>query len=434
MSGDDMFKDDFEIGKEDSHAFEEAKTKLAKRCEAAGIETSEEEGWDEGTDLIIHMPAGRNKSRIFIADITDVRALMSFDFEKYHLLGEYMGICCYEEGTIEASLRPLGLPGSPSSFLHRQLFGNENSDDKTINPIVLKEPDVDDPVTISIGEPSDTLKAFESVCAGWRTRFSVLVTNSKARTHDKAVRTLECLANAIFFQIHLQLHVPLTLQRERPRRLHRTRRGFRGSKDDLKFPEREYEPQSMSLYWYAKSAVGMPLLQFLAYYQVLEFYMPTYSNHEAIGKVRNILKDPRFNADKDPQVARILALLRSSSRGFGDERSQLEAVLRRCVLPEELRKFYTEDAGIRGFFEDNSKRTAKQKVPLKNEASDLLSETAHRLYEIRCRIVHTKDHGDRDLAPLLPYSKEAMELYFDIALIEFIATAVLVASSTAIKV
>jgi len=63
----------------------------------------------------------------------------------------------------------------------------------------------------------------------------------------------------------------------------------------------------------------------------------------------------------------------------------------------------------------------------------LLTETAHRLYEIRCRIVHTKDQADRDLQPLLPYSKETLDLYADISLIEFIANAVLVASSTALS-
>jgi hypothetical protein len=180
----------------------------------------------------------------------------------------------------------------------------------------------------------------------------------------------------------------------------------------------------------------MPLLQFLAYYQVLEFFMPTYSNHEAVMKARNIMKDPRFTPDKDSQIARVLAVLRPSSRGFGDERSQLESVLRSCVSPEELRKFYLADKNRVAFYKDGFKSVAPQKIPLDNKvsdlnkASDLLTETAQRLYEIRCRIVHTKDHADRDLQALLPYSKEAGNLYEDIALSEFVAVAVLIASST----
>jgi hypothetical protein len=246
------------------------------------------------------------------------------------------------------------------------------------------------------------------------------------------MRTLERLANSLFFQIDLKLGMPLTLQRER-RRLNVKRGGSAGKKEDLDFPSQEYDHQPMSLYWYAKSARGMPLLQFLAYYQVLEFYMPTYSNHEAISKVRNILKDPRFSADKDPQIARILASLRPNTRGFGNERNQIEAVLRRCVSAEELRLFYTDNKPREEYYAKEYKNIASQKIPLQNQTSDLLTETALRLYEIRCRIVHTKNDSDQELKPLLPYSKEATDLYEDIALIEFIATAVLVASSTTMK-
>lgn len=32
----------------------------------------------------------------------------------------------------------------------------------------------------------------------------------------------------------------------------------------------EYDAEAMEFYWYAKSADNMPLLQFLAYYQVIE--------------------------------------------------------------------------------------------------------------------------------------------------------------------
>jgi hypothetical protein len=38
----------------------------------------------------------------------------------------------------------------------------------------------------------------------------------------------------------------------------------------------------------------MPLLQFLAFYQVIEFYFPTYSQAEAHRKLKAILKDPPF--------------------------------------------------------------------------------------------------------------------------------------------
>ena len=50
----------------------------------------------------------------------------------------------------------------------------------------------------------------------------------------------------------------------------------------------------------------MPLLQFLAFYQCLEFYFPQYSRREAIAKIRNVLKDPLFDGAKDSSINAIL--------------------------------------------------------------------------------------------------------------------------------
>jgi len=42
----------------------------------------------------------------------------------------------------------------------------------------------------------------------------------------------------------------------------------------------------------------VPLLQFLAFYQVVEFYYPMFSEKDAIHRLKIILKDPRF----DPHI------------------------------------------------------------------------------------------------------------------------------------
>jgi hypothetical protein len=429
---DDIF-DDFNEEEKDTELFESEKKQVIDRCKKAGIVATEVDGFDDDSLwLSVEMPSGRHTKKLLLTDEGETSSLLSIEFEKLCMLDDYMGICSYSDGIIEASVRPVSNMVSPM-FIFKRLFGDENVEGDNFEPITLiEEDDGESPLTISLGKPSEELIAFGRICAGWRSRFSIKISNSTARTHEKALRTLERLANSLFFQIDLKMGIPLILQRERQQLPIRRRGRPSGVIDDLEFPSQEYDQQPMSLYWYAKSARGMPLLQFLAYYQVLEFYMPTYSNHEAIFKVRNILKDPRFSPEKDSQIARILASLRPNTRGFGNERNQFEAVLRRCVSAEELRSFYTANRVREDYYAKDYKSIASQKIPLQNQTSDLLTETALRLYEIRCRIVHTKDDSDQELKPLLPYSKEAGDLYEDIALIEFIATAVLVASSTAI--
>jgi hypothetical protein len=69
----------------------------------------------------------------------------------------------------------------------------------------------------------------------------------------------------------------------------------------------------------------VPLLQFLAYYQVIEFYFPVYSEHEARRRRRYVLKDPVFDPQSDAALGRLLATIDlRRTGGYGSERDQRE--------------------------------------------------------------------------------------------------------------
>lgn len=58
---------------------------------------------------------------------------------------------------------------------------------------------------------------------------------------------------------------------------------------------------------------------------------------------------------------------------------------------------------------------------------------AERIYDIRCKIVHTKAGGSEGgVELLLPFSKEAELLYLDIELIQYVAQQTLISASTAL--
>lgn len=63
---------------------------------------------------------------------------------------------------------------------------------------------------------------------------------------------------------------------------------------------------------------------------------------------------------------------------------------------------------------------------------DLLEATTERIYEIRCRIVHTKD-SDGERGQLLPFSSEADRMVHDIELSEMLARSALVAGSRSLQ-
>jgi hypothetical protein len=251
-----------------------------------------------------------------------------------------------------------------------------------------------------------------------------------AKTHDSALELLNKISGSLFFQIDMLSGVPFALERER-RRVPSSRRKVSGEAGDLQYPRVQYDNAPLSLYWYGRSAWGMPLLQYLAFYQAIEFYYPIYSRSEAQRKLKVILKDPTFHSDRDADIARLLSAIYVSRTGaFGDERSQLRATLMECCDPEELRSFFEGDASRKEFF-TAKKLSPYHKIPIANTAADLRNDVAERVYEIRCKIVHTKiDTKDSALELLLPFSAEAEQLSHDIELVQYLANRVLISSST----
>ena len=254
--------------------------------------------------------------------------------------------------------------------------------------------------------------------------------------HDKAVALLEDLSNALFMQIDFRFDSPLTLGRERPFPWTFTRSAGRLDEDDqLIFPRFSYDMTPSSLYWYARSAASMPLLQFLAFYQCLEFFFPQYSRQETIGKVKNVLKDPRFDPTKDSYINAILNATTEGWRGSRpEERKQLAATLKHCVNGSALRDFLNETEERKRYYTGEYKEISDKKISLSDDA-EIIDQTADRVYDIRCKVVHTKNlEGQEGNEIILPFSREADMLGHDVELMKFLARRVLIASSFPLKV
>jgi hypothetical protein len=408
---------------------------LKKRCGKANIAFEELEAWDP-TDIScrIGLQSGRERRWLYFLDVDDYERVLAVNFERYTCLSGLEAICSYEDGTIEALIRPV-VPSGGGVGLSRSivtaLFGVTPQDvAEAWRRVELKlaSPAGQPPTTIAISAASEDFTALFGGVGGAHP-LTLKIRTEQISTHDGALDFLRRKSDAVFFQLDLATDVPVGLARVRPPR-------FRKAKDrpavppELAFPRAEYDPAPMSLYWYGRSAVGMPLLQFLAFYQSIEFYYPTYSQAEARRRLRAILKDPTFRGDRDADIGRVLSAIHITRTGtMGDERSQLRATLTECIDPERLRAFLTEDDERAEFF-SKSKGLTDRRLSLTSQTADLRQEVAERLYDLRCKIVHTKtDPRTNELELLLPFSKEAEQLDFDIELAQFLSRQVLVAAS-----
>lgn len=395
---------------------------IKNRCTSSGIEFREDSTLDGRNYISLLMPSGKNKRRVPIYNDVISDIIIKSNFENYKFLSGYDAIYSTSENVIEAGLRPSRF-SSPMIFdrlIKKLSNGVENSEKIVIQPnnsITLRP-------TIEIGRSSIE---YLSLCGYRSTRFTIRLLGSRSKQHDQALAELRSYADSILFQIDMAHGVTLTLERERQIRTPPS--GRRAPSEDLAYPITHYNEEAMSLYWYAKSASDMPLLKYLAFYQSIEFYFPRYSQAEARKRVSSILKQPTFRPHRDDDLDRLISAIQlSRSGGLGSERSQLRAAVNECISADDMRAFFASK-DREEYFSAKAHRLKYHKIPLQNKNTDLRNDVADRIYDIRCKIVHTKNDQNDDFAMILPFSDDANHLSYDIDLVEYVAQCVLISSS-----
>lgn len=408
-----------------------AKADIHLRCKTSGLAVEDVSSPGAETALRVGMRCGRETRQLQFSSGGRIVEFASIPFEKWVFLSGYEAICSYEEGLIEAAFRPFAIGYLPSIMVYGRLFGADSTGWTGLSKVMLV---IEHPQKVFPNiEISQKSKIFETF--GQRPsppRLTLKLRGCNVARHDDAVALLKKIAGSLFFQIDQLTGVPLVLDKERrlPSGARRPRKKANLS-TDIQYPRIEFDDAPLSLYWYARSASGMPLLQFLAFYQVIEFYFPIYSRAEAQRKLKAILKDPQFRGDRDADIAKLLSAIQISRSGaYGDERSQLRATILECVDPDSLRTFLESTPDRREFYLAKAKASPFHRVPLASPATDLRGDVAERIYDIRCKIVHTKNDGrDTDDELLLPFSAEAEQLSHDIELAQYLAQVLLIAGS-----
>ncbi|HHR6446494.1 hypothetical protein [Morganella psychrotolerans] len=401
-------------------------------CNEHGIKYSVGENSRKG--FYIHIPKGRNVSILSVNDEAATKLLeCAPDFFKYKFVEGYEALWSSENGTLECEIQ---LPHGrfPLQRLSRQNFDAGSNGTFSV-------PSHKEGVTIVISSASDVfvlctqlrdpfyrpLRNFERIKEYTAT---IKISGLDISQHGQALDLVEKICSAICFQIDCKIEHPVMLGFERAVRSLRKRPR---SVEELELSpiQYTYDTEALSLYWYAQSAFGMPLLKYLALYQVVEFYYPIYSEMAAQKKIRNVLKDPNFNANNDKDLAKVMNIIKfnSSSGAFGNELSQLKATIAECVDIESLRAWLTEEQERDEHFRSkNAKKLSGYVINSKVEDDTLLEQVVQRFYNIRCRIVHTKGiEGNLDV--LHPQAKELAYIDHDIELANFITHKVMIASS-----
>jgi hypothetical protein len=407
---------------------------LIVRCEKSGIEYKWEAGFDEEYALHIFMQKGRGKHRVLVFDVKDARKLLDSDFKKYVFVEGYReAICCYKEGCVEAVVKSIDPRVDKGMILHRLMGISIREVTKRMEDGIDDRLELDEGggkgVRISIGRPSKTLLAMLNYL-GREEALSVRVEGLQITKNVEAAEQLGRVTNSLFFELRRKRDIELFVSRhyEVETSLWTMESGRdRRRESEVSFPKFEYDKQPIELYWHAVSAYKMPLLQYLAYYQILEYYFKKYSVLGAKKEISNCLKDPEFNADDDNDIVKIVTCVTGKLGPHVRENDLLRDTIRECVSEDDVVLELSSEP-LKEYFKKEYKLVSQLKVSQENKEVDIRDQLAERIYDIRCRIVHTKEDDKR--GRIMPFTKEEVLLRrFDLPLIETIADKVLIANS-----
>jgi hypothetical protein len=385
--------------------------------------------------ITVKFPVG---AVLFLVGPEPADGLLDIEFEKYQFLAEYQAaLYCQSDRWLEVGVVGMGRNMHPKAA-ERSLMRFPNYQN---GQITLAK----DSQEIVIGPVSQTYQTFARCLPRFGTRpvsISMRISNAPVTNATEAADWLQKIIDSLLVQIELiapdlppfwaveRRQGPARIRTSRPEPLDKA----------LEFPRFQYEKNPVELYRYARSAIGMPLLQFLAYYQILEHFFSRFSREAAIARVKGILKNPAFRStDRDIEGILTVVSDKAARGGYGDEREQLKATIRSCTFDGELERFLHAAPPSRarhfGFEADKSMKFHFRHGRLFGKGSDtelsegeLCNRVGLLLYEIRCQIVHTKADDQGSGGFLVPFSEVANNLSHEIELVRFIAQRVMIAT------
>lgn len=407
-------------------------------CEEHDIEYSLS---DEGRrNLVLKIKRERQDTKIFIREGRVATEFDSNDFYKYRFIQGYEAIWSEEDDVVECQIDCPRYFGAWERILKRHLEPDTPSLGMRNREVNIDIP-YDGDESISISDSSNVFACLYNFRNESRFRLrkfyptTIKVTGANVKTHADALKVIKGLMSTVCFQLDSITGLPMQLLAEQ-QQLGKRHNGY--SEEPISIPKFDYtyDVGALALYWNAQSLIGMPLGQYLAFYQAIEFYYTVYSYRDAQLRIKNLLKDPRFDVSKEKDLSKILNIVKfnNSSNSFGNELEQLKATLKHCIDVQDVRDFVEQESFEKETFTNRQvKKLAKNGINLQYDDSDLLfSDIAKRIYEIRCRIVHTKGVQD-NVETLHPLSNEVRFIGADLKLIEFVAKKILIANSQAMN-
>jgi hypothetical protein len=385
------------------------------------------------------MQNGNGKRRIKILSKENLQNLLSGDFgiNKWSFIERYNAMYNLENGEIECLVQCLNreyLSKWENKVLKKEIkmnfslilddfFEMLNNDEKSISrkskKDEIKKTLYINNAIISFQNPSSLLSSLIDRKYGG---LLLKIKNISINNHDEAFYILRKLSNIAFFHIDYTTNISLNLEKD-INDVHTENEIDEHLGDMLVTINYQYDEKPMAIYWRARTVYNLPILQYLAYYQIIEYYFNIYSKNETMTKIENILKIPDFNSNKVENIMKIIDEIEINK--FRKELEILNLILEKCLNDEYITVELCKENGLREYFKKEKDNISKDTINFSEKPDLIRKQIANRIYGLRCRIVHVKDDFNSQKIAILPGSEEEKKLKNDLYLIKNISRMVL---------
>jgi len=404
-------------------------------------------GIDDGrTVLVLQFPAGESTRNLFI-DAKFVNEALESSFEEFEYLDSYDGIWSARQGRIEALIEY----GRGGELAHYRAGPQE--------PRSL-EARAESGAVVRVGKPSaEAIAMLDTRIVDSFRKLTLSIEGLSLGTCVEAEATLDTVGNSFLLQVEAVIgdlpHL-VTRYRRDPWTSSDWKGGLeRSDETELVYPSPPLRIKPAKMYLYARRiSRDLPVVRFLAFYQVIEYFFPVYARMHIVEQLQVMLQSPKFDPHSAPDIEKLVDTIPSGGRrGLGNEFDQLRATLNRCVDIVKLRTLLDngrQDHSIFAGLTSQSQPLGCRPLPIDHKcrqgkvASTLLPGTscrcddallkalAQRIYALRNRIVHAKEESEcGEEEPVFAFMPQADYLDADIELLSYIARNVLTAPNSA---
>jgi hypothetical protein len=253
-----------------------------------------------------------------------------------------------------------------------------------------------------------------------------------AHSIQEAIEQSDKLIHAAFFEMAYLKRLAMGIVDEWPftttRPAHHSFRPHeRHNGRELPFPRSAFNSDIVNFYLLGISS-NVPVLQFLSFYQVLEYFFVSLSDEQLYQRLTKRLNDPRFTSEPK-SLDRLIQDVTDHKR-MTDETEMLKLVLERYVDENELIEFiktYEDHLGEQYYTKRRRRFGIESEVKLLS--GHLMGNVAKVVKAVRNALVHSSDHHER-IERHVPFSEGTRLVEMEVPLLKFLAERVIIASSS----